>query len=159
IGTALGEVFGVWVSRAALSAVGGTVSTIYLPTARIGGAGYSSAFVLSASVGIAASLLATLVPALQATRVPPSPAMRPGQIEGVVGRSLLPRAVAAGVALALAALSATAPAIDGFPFFGFAAVALVVAALALLAPSLVRLAAAAVGRPMSRLLPVEGELG
>jgi len=112
-GTLLGEVLGLWVSRAALSAVGGTVSTIYLPTARIGGARYTDAVVLSAAVGMAASLVATLVPALQATRVPPSPAMRPGSIEGVARKRLWPRAIGAAVALVLAALVKTAAAVFG----------------------------------------------
>ena len=158
-GTLLGEVLGLWVSRAALSAVGGTVSTIYLPTARIGGARYTDAVVLSAAVGMAASLVATLVPALQATRVPPSPAMRPGSIEGVARKRLWPRAIGAAVALVLSALAARAEPVDGFPLFGFAAVALVVVALALAAPALVKTAAAIFGRLIVRILPVEGELG
>jgi len=159
LGTLLGEVLGLWVSRAALSAVGGTVSTIYLPTTRIGGTRYTGAVVLSAIVGMAASLVATLVPALQATRVPPSPAMRPGSIEGVARKRLWPRAIGAGLALVLAALAARAEAVDGFPLFGFAAVALVVLALALAAPALVKIAAAVLGGPIARIRPVEGGLG
>ena len=135
------------------------MSTVYLPTARIAGAGYAGAVALSAAVGMGASLAATLLPALQATRVPPSPAMRPGSIEGVARRRLRPRGAGAALALLLAAAASRAGPVDGFPLFGFAAVVLVVGALALAAPALVRAAAAGLGRPLTRLLPAEGGLG
>jgi putative ABC transport system permease protein len=158
VGTLCGEVLGYFVSRAALSAVAGTVSSIYLPTARIAGAGYGGAVALSAAVGLAAAVLATLVPAIEATRVEPSPAMRPGSIEGVARLRLGPRALAAAVALGAAwALSRGGP-VDGFPLFGFAAVGLVVSALGLAAPLLVRLGADGPGRLLARAFGVEGRL-
>jgi len=157
-GTLLGELLGFFVSRAALRAVGGTVSSIYLPTARIAGAGYSGAVALAAAVGLLAAVLATILPAIEATRVAPSPAMRPGSIEGIARRRLWPRALGAGVALLTAfALSRAGP-VDGFPLFGFAAVALVVLALALAAPLAVRLGAALPGRLLARRFGAEGRL-
>jgi putative ABC transport system permease protein len=157
-GTLGGEVLGFFVSRAALSAVGGTVSSIYLPTARIAGAAYGGAVALSAAVGLAAAVAATLLPAIEATRVAPSPAMRPGSIEGVARRRLWPRALAAVAALGGAwALSRGGP-VDGFPLFGFAAVGLVVAALGLAAPLLVRLGAKGPGRLLAGAVGVEGRL-
>ena len=157
-GTLLGEVLGLFVSRAALRAVGGTVSSIYLPTARIAGAGYGGAVVLAAVVGICAAVLATILPAIEATRVAPSPAMRPGSIEGVARRRLWPRALGAAVALAAAVALSRAGPVDGFPLFGFAAVALVVLALALAAPLAVRLGAWLPGRLLARGLGAEGRL-
>lgn len=157
-GTLLGEVLGLFVSRAALRAVGGTVSSIYLPTARIAGAGYGGAVALAAAVGLSAAVLATILPAIEATRVAPSPAMRPGSIEGIARRRLWPRALGAGAALLAAfALSRAGP-VDGFPLFGFAAVALVVAALALAAPLAVRLGAALPGRLLALGFGAEGRL-
>jgi putative ABC transport system permease protein len=157
-GTLLGEVLGLFVSRAALSAVSGTVSSIYLPTARIAGAGYGGAVALAAAVGLSAAAVATLVPAIEATRIEPSPALRPGSIEGVARGRLLPRALAAAASLAAAwALSRGGP-VDGFPLFGFAAVGLVVAALALAAPLLVRAGADGPGRLLARAVGVEGRL-
>ncbi len=144
-GTLSGELLGFFVSRAALSAVAGTVSSIYLPAARIRGAGYSGAVALAAVVGLCACLVATLLPALEATRVAPSPAMRPGSIEGVARRRLGARAALSVLALSLAALCSKAGPVDGFPLFGFVAVGLVVAALALLAPLAVRTGAALPG--------------
>jgi putative ABC transport system permease protein len=158
LGTALGEVLGLFASRAALAAVAGTVSQIYLPAARFTGASYAGAAALSAAVGIAASLAATLLPAWEATRVEPAPALRPGSFEGVVRRRLGGRAALAAAALAAAAAASRAPALDGFPLFGFAAVVLVVAALALAAPSVVRLAAAAPARIAGGRLSAEGRL-
>ena len=157
-GTALGEVLGFFASRAALSAIAGTVSSIYLPTARIAGSGYAGAVALAAAVGLCASVLATLLPALEATRVDPSPALRPGSIEAVAGGRLRLRATLSAAALLLALAASRAGPVDGFPLFGFAAVGLVVASLALAAPLLVRLAAAFPGRLFGKLFGAEGRL-
>jgi putative ABC transport system permease protein len=157
-GTLLGEVLGLFVSRAALSAVAGTVSSIYLPAARIGDTAYRGAIVLAALVGMAASVAAALLPALEATRVAPSPAMRPGSIEGVARRRLGPRAALAGLALAAAALATRVRPVDGFPVFGFAAVGLVVAAMALAAPLAVRAGAALPGRLLGERMGAAGRL-
>jgi putative ABC transport system permease protein len=157
-GTLLGEVLGLLVSRAALSAVSGTVSSIYLPAMRISGAGHGDAIALAAAVGMAASVAAALLPAHEATRVAPSPAMRPGSIEGVARRHLGRRAALAAVALAAAALATGARPIDGFPFFGFAAVGLVVAAVALSAPLAVRAGAALPGWVLGERMGAPGRL-
>jgi len=159
LGTLLGEAGGVFLSRAALGAVASTVSTIYLPTARISAAGFAAPAALAAAVGIVSSLAAAVLPAVEAVRVPPSPAMRAGSEESVRRRRLGPRAFTAALALAAAVGFSRLPAIDGFPFFGFAGVGLVVAALALVAPLLVRSAAAAFVRPLSRLAGAPGPLG
>ena len=158
-GTALGEALGFVASRAALRAVAGTVSTIYAPTARIEGIDAAGPAALAAVVGMAASLLATLAPAAEAMRVAPSPAMRAGAIEGVARRRLRTRALLAGLALLLAALASRAGPIDGFPLFGFAAVVLVVAALASAAPLLVRAGAALPARLFGGALGPAGRLG
>ena len=158
-GTALGEVLGLFASRAALRAVGGTVSTLYAPTARIEAVDPAGPAALAALVGLSATLVATLLPAAEAMRVAPSPAMRPGAIEGVARRRLGARAVLSGTALLLAALASRAGPIDGFPLFGFLAVVLVVVALALAAPLLVRAGAALPGRILGRALGPSGRLG
>ena len=158
-GTALGEALGFAASRAALRAVAGTVSTIYAPTARIEGIDAAGPAALAALVGMAASLLATLAPAAEAMRVAPSPGMRAGSIEGVARRRLRTRALLAGLALLLAALASRAGPIDGFPLFGFAAVVLVVVALAFAAPLLVRAGAALPSRLLGGSLGPAGRLG
>jgi putative ABC transport system permease protein len=157
-GTVLGEVLGLFVSRAALSAVAETVSSVYLPSARIAGTRYGGAIALAATVGMVASVAAALLPALEATRVAPSPAMRPGSIEGVARRRLGARGGLAVLAVAAAALATRIAPIDGFPFFGFAAVGLVVAAVALAAPLAVRAGAALPGRLLGERLGAAGVL-
>lgn len=157
-GTALGEVGGVFLSRAALRAVAGTVQSVYLPTAKIQPGGLAGPAVLAALSGMFAAFIATLLPAAEAARTAPSPAMRPGSIESGRRGRLLPRAVAALVALFLSGLASRRPAVDGFPLFGFLAVALVVAALALLSPLLVRAAARLADRPFLRLFGPAGRL-
>jgi len=157
-GTVLGEILGLFASRAALSAVAGTVSTVYLPAAKISAGDFTGPVAVAAAVGMAASLAAALWPALQATHVDPSPAMRPGADEGVARRRILARAGLAGLALAAAWLASRAPALDGFPLFGFGAVGLVVVALALAGPLAVRLGAAIPGRLLIRLFGAPGRL-
>jgi putative ABC transport system permease protein len=157
-GTLLGEFLGVVVSRAALATVSGTVSSIYLPAARISEAAYSGAVALAAAVGMAAAIAATILPALEATRVDPSPALRPGSIEGASRRRLGARAAAAAVCIAAAFLASKADAVDGFPLFGFVAVGLVVAGLAFASPLAVRAGAAGPGALFARIFGAEGGL-
>jgi len=157
-GTVLGELGGLFLSRSALRAVAGTVSDIYLPTAKITGAPYGATVWPAALVGILAALAATLLPAAEATQVAPSPAMRPGSIEKVRRRSLGFRGKAALAALLLAAVASRAESLDGLPFFGFAAVALVVAALSLASPFLVRAASSIARRLLPRAFGASGRL-
>ncbi|MEO8190415.1 MAG: FtsX-like permease family protein [Acidobacteriota bacterium] len=158
-GTLLGEAGGVFLARAALRAIGGTIANIYLPTAKIAAGSFASPALLAGIVGFGAAILATVIPAAEATRVPPSPAMRAGSVEAVRRARLAPRALASVGALVLAAAASFLPPLDGFPFFGFAAVGLVVAALALGAPLFVLVAARAAGRLLGAPLGAPGPLG
>jgi putative ABC transport system permease protein len=157
-GTLVGEIGGLGLARSALSAVAGTVSSVYSRTGKISAADFGPAALAAAAVGMVAALLAAALPAAEATRVPPSPAMRPGSADAA-RRLRLPRRIAtAGIAIALAAALSRAGPINGFPYPGFAAVALVVAALALLSPALVA-AGAALGRPpLERIFGAPGRL-
>jgi putative ABC transport system permease protein len=157
-GTIVGEIGGFALARTALAAVAETVSSVYARTARIPGADFGPAAAAAAVVGVAASLLAAVLPAAEASRVPPSPAMRPGSAEQV-RRFLVGRRIAtAAVALTAAALFARARPIGGFPWLGFVAVGLVVMALALVSPALVRGGAAAARRPLQRIFGAPGRL-
>ncbi|MFN2387114.1 MAG: FtsX-like permease family protein [Thermoanaerobaculia bacterium] len=159
LGTVAGELGGRLLSGAALESVRSTVTEVYLPTAKVTPASWTGPALLAGAVGIAAAVLATILPALEATRVAPSPALRAGSVEGARRRRLPARAAAAGAALLLAVAAAGAPPVRGFPFYGFAAVSLVVAALALAAPLLVRAAGHLAGRPLASSFGVAGRLG
>jgi len=157
-GTILGEAGGLVLARTALAVVSGTVSDVYAPAAKISAAGFGAPVLYAAVAGALSSFLAVLLPAAEAIRVDPAPAMRPGSTESIRRRRLGPRAAAAAAVLLLAALSSRARPIAGFPYLGFAAVALVVLALALFSPIAVR-AGAGSARPLfARLFGPAGRL-
>jgi putative ABC transport system permease protein len=159
VGTLLGCLGGLALARAALAVVSGTISSVYSATSKVSAAGFGEPALIAAAVGAGSTFLAVLVPALEATRVPPSPAMRPGSGEHAYRRRRTgPRVLAGVLALVLAGVLARAKPVGGFPFFGFAAVALVVAALAIASPILVRAAAATTRRRFGRLFGAAGRL-
>ena len=159
VGTALGCLGGLALARAALAVVSGTISSVYSATAKISAAGFREPVLVAAAVGALSTFLAVIVPAVQATRVPPSPAMRPGSGELSHRRARTgPRALATFFSLAVAVVLARAKPVGGFPWFGFAAVALVVVALAAAAPILVSAAAELSKRRLARLFGAAGRL-
>ena len=158
VGTLLGVIGGLALSRAALAVVVNTVSSVYSPAAKVTSSAFAPAAAIAAVVGVIASLVAAMVPALEAIRVAPSPAMRAGSAEALRRLRLGKRAVAAAVALAAAMLLSLGRPIGGFPWLGFAAVLLVVVALALFSPALVRFGASAGRRPLERAFGAPGRL-
>jgi len=157
-GTLAGEVGGLVLARIALSAVSGTVSSVYAPAAKISAAGFGAPVLAAAAAGALSSFLAVLLPAVEATRVSPAPAMRPGSAEQVRRRRLWPRAAGAALALVFAAVLSRAKPVAGFPYFGFAAVALVVVALALVSPIAVRAGAESTRLLLARIFGPAGRL-
>ena len=122
-------------------------------------ADWSGPAALAALVGLAASLVATLLPAFEAMRVAPAPAMRAGAIERVVAAACrCARPWRPSLWRSPRRRRFAAP-VDGLPLFGFAAVGLVVAALALMSPLLVRAGAALPHGLPPRTLGPAGRLG
>ncbi len=159
VGTLFGIVGGIALARAALAVVSGTIASVYSPTAKISAAGFREPLLLAAAVGAISTFLAVLLPAVQATRVAPSPAMRPGSGELSRRRPRTGRrALATLLLLAAAVVLARAGPVGGFPWFGFAAVALVVAALAIASPILVSGTAALSRRRLARIFGAPGRL-
>jgi putative ABC transport system permease protein len=90
------------------------------------------------ALGVAAAMLGSLVPALDAARTPPALALKAGDEERAFTRL---RSVLPGLGtLALGALSTVLPPVLGLPLFGYAAIALLLIGTLMLMP---RFAAAA----------------
>jgi putative ABC transport system permease protein len=85
--------------------------------------------------------------------------MRPGSADEVRRLRLGRRVVGASLALAAAAVLSRGNPVGDFPWFGFGAVALVVVALALVSPALVRAGATVARRPLERIFGASGRLG
>jgi putative ABC transport system permease protein len=84
--------------------------------------------------------------------------MRAGSIESIRRSRLAARGAGALALVVLAIFASRAGAVDGVPLFGFAAVGLVVAALAVAAPLLVALVSAAAARPLGRFCGAPGKI-
>jgi putative ABC transport system permease protein len=111
-------------------------------------------------VGTLLTVVAALVPAVRATRVPPVAALREGTVRESRRESRRRSAIglvlsAAGLALMLLGLAGTLD--PGEAWVGAGAVA-VFLGIALLSPRLVRPLASAMGRPLERLRGVSGRL-
>ena len=132
---------------------------IYLPTAHVGSAGFGPPAALAAAVGIGSSLAAALLPAAEATRVAPSPGMRAGSVEAARSGNLRPRALAGAAALLAAPWRRFCRPSTGTRSSASPAFVFVVAALALVAPLLVAIAARRLLLPLRRLFGAPGSLG
>jgi len=157
-GSALGLGLGAVLARAALAAVGGTATEIYLPSAHprldLDPGVLAVAFLL----GVAASTLSAVAPAFEAARVPPAAAMRHGSVEAARRRTTKPLAAAGALLLAAAALATLPGPVRGLPLWGFVSVFLVVAGTSLLAPFAVMAVAGRLDRAALRLLGVEARI-
>lgn len=157
-GGALGVGLGILLARAALVAVGGTATELYLPSAHPE-LGFDAGVLLSSfAVGVLASTLSALAPAMEAARVAPAAGVRHGSVEAARRRATKPLALSGALLLALGALATRPGPVSGLPLFGFAAVFCVVAGTSLLAPAAVTLAARLFDRAALRLFGVEARI-
>src|SRR5437763_2409903 len=92
------------------------------------------AMALCFGLGVAAALLGSLVPALEASRASPAQALKPGDEERALARL---RPIGPGLAaLVAAAVLAFLPPIADLPLFGYASIALLLAGTLLLMPKI-----------------------
>lgn len=133
-GSALGLVIGSFLATFSVAAVSRTVDTLYVAS-HADRVVYDPAVLLQAfSIGVAAAIVAALVPALEAAATPPAITMR---AQGYERRQpgLAPRAALLGLGLLLAGYACTfAPAVNDVPVFGYAAGLLIIFAGSLFAP-------------------------
>jgi len=101
--------------------------------------------VLFFCAGIVAALLGSFVPALEAARAAPAPALKAGDEQRSFAR--LRRVGPALTVLALGALSSLLPPVDGLPIFGYLAIALLLVGTILLLPRIATAAFAVLRLP------------
>lgn len=154
-GSAGGLVLATWLARATVALTSTTVSVLYVATAAAPPALGWRHVVLAFATGVPLSLLAALVPALEASRVPPIAAMRGSDAAGA--RSRFPRrSLATGVLLLLAGgWLATLGPVQGLPLFGYAAAVVIVFGASFLVPAALYAVARGLEGPVRRFLRVE----
>ena len=158
VGTALGLGLGRLLADLAVGVTGATVSQLYIATAATPPALTWAHVALAFAIGLPLSLAAALLPAREASRVPPTAAMRGS--DRLETRVRLHRS-AFGLPvliLALAAVLASLGPIDGRPLFAYASAFAIIIGVALLVPAIIFLGARVLARPLSAALGVTGRL-
>jgi len=145
IGSSLGIPAGFFIAEAAVRIVGPDLGSGYFrgvaPTLTLAPAALALCFAL----GIAVALLGGLLPALEAARAAPAPALRAGDEERAFMRL---RPIGPGLAmLAIAAVAACMPPVAGLPLFGYIAIALLLLGTLLLLPRLAMILLAVLPTP------------
>ncbi|MEN3337483.1 MAG: putative transport system permease protein [Acidobacteriota bacterium] len=155
IGSAAGLLIGRLLANATVALTSTTVSALYIATAAAPPALAWQHVVLAFATGVPLSLLAALVPALEASRVAPMAAMRGA--DQVEARARFPRhSLWTGAALlAAGGWLATLGPVDDLPLFGYASAIAIVFGASFLVPSILFAVAHTVEQPARRLLNVE----
>ena len=155
LGSGAGVLLGRLLADATVALTSTTVSALYIATAAAPPALAWKHAGLAFATGVPLSLLAALLPALEASRVPPMAAMRGA--DRVDARGEFPhRALWTGVGLlALGAALATPGPVRGLPLFGYASAIVVVFGASFLVPATLFAVAHGVERPVRRFLKVE----
>lgn len=155
LGSALGLFIGRFMALGAVHLVGNTVESLYVSSQPAAVQFTITPILTGVGLGIAISLLAALIPAIEASRIAPVEAMARGREEYVASirsrRSLVWAAFGFVVAAALCQL----PPIDAQPILAYVAVLLLVAATAAVIPNLVAFFAGTAHDVVGKLLGVE----
>jgi putative ABC transport system permease protein len=154
-GGAMGLLLGRVLTDGAVTLTSTTVAALYIATAAAPPSlGWSHA-VLAFATAVPLSLLAALVPAREASRVPPTAAIRGA--DRLDTRTRLPvRMLGAAVGLlVLGAALATRGPINGLPIFGYASAVAVIFGASFLVPAILFVAVRVLEPPVRRLLCVE----
>ncbi|HYI09252.1 MAG TPA: FtsX-like permease family protein [Thermoanaerobaculia bacterium] len=155
-GSILGVALGYVLASAILRAVGRTINTLYVTSAPQAVELTPGVLLLGVLVGTVLSLLSSLQPALEASRVRPSAMIRAGLQQRVAHpRMLLLLAAACFVA---GALVSRLPPVGGIAVAGYVAVLLVVAGFSLLAPAIVQATSRLFAPLLERTFGIVGKL-
>ncbi len=157
-GSLLGIAFGYGLAYGTLELIGRTINALYVSTAPSEIVLTPIVVIMAILLGTGVSVLSAVQPALEAASIRPNALIRAGIYQGASTRGVLRLAVAALVLFVLGALATRVPAIGGLPIAGYAAVILIVAGAAAIAPlSILQLSRLA--RPLfGRLFQLPGTL-
>jgi len=145
-GSSLGLLLGRLMAQGAVGLIASTVQSLYL-TSRPAPVELSSSTVLLAfAVGVTVALISALLPALEASQVPPVEAMARARREYLVRVDKRRNLALAGGCAGAAAWVSGLPPVGGKPLFGYLAALLLVAACVLAVPALVAAVAAAAAK-------------
>ena len=160
-GSILGLALGAALARFSVAAVAHTVQTLYVGIGA-GRVDWDPIPILKAfALGIVLAVVAAIVPALEAARVPPALAMRAAGFEPRSPHFARNAAVAGALTLVAALLVSSGPPLGGIPAFGYLAGIMIIAGGSLCVP-LVIANASALGRRFLRDAPAllaAGNLG
>jgi putative ABC transport system permease protein len=158
IGCASGLLFGRLLAFVAVKLTSTTVTALYIAAAAAVPSLTLKHFILAFAVGLPLSLLAALLPARAATRVPPTAAMRGA--DRLESRFRLRRRslIAPVVLFALAWWLAQRPAVAGLPLSGYAAALSIVFGAAWLVPAILYFVTRLGRHPLAQVFKVEGRL-
>ena len=140
LGCAVGILLGGWFAQGALRLTGATLDRLYVRSAAEPISVGPEQLLLAFAVGIPLALLAALVPALEASRVAPTEAVRGSdRIESRFRLSWKQRWLPL-ILTFLAVGFACQDSVDGIPLFGYAACLAIVFAVAFLVPAVLHVA-------------------
>jgi putative ABC transport system permease protein len=132
VGSALGLALGFVLAQAAVRIIGADFGAGYFRGVAPTLSPAPLALMLFFGLGVLTAMLASLVPALEAARSPPAPALKAGDDERAFAR--LRPSWPGLVTLGAGALAALLPPIAGLPLFGYIAIALLLIGTLMLMP-------------------------
>ena len=158
LGSALGVGLGILLAHYTLQSVASTITALYIFVAvkevQIDWAVCASAF----GIGVVASVVSALYPALEVYRVHPREAFHVQAFEQKFSLNLRRIVISSVTLLILGVLLAQLPSLDGKPIFGYASAVCAILGFALLSPEVVVLLRRLFERAAKRLFGIEGKL-
>ena len=144
-GSALGLVAGYVLAQVAVRVIGPDLGSGYFRGVAPTLVPAPFALVVCFGLGVAAALLGSVVPALEAARAPPAQALKAGDDERAFARL---RPIWPGAsAIALGALASLLPPVAGLPLFGYLAIALLLLGTLMLMPRIAAVILARIPSP------------